>query len=94
MIKIFRILDLFVSLVLVALGVAIFFITKNWWAVALVGVAYIIWEIIVFKTYFKVRKVNREIWNFGYNCGAMEADDDEIEDDDWYDEEDEDEEGM
>lgn len=82
MIKIFRVLDLTVSLVLVALGVAIFFIAKNWWAVAPVGVAYIIWEIIVFKTYYKARKVNRKTWNAGYNCGyesALEGD----EDDDW-----------
>lgn len=73
MIKIFKILDLVVSLVLVALGVAIYFITKNWWAVAPVGAAYIVWEIIVFRTYFKASKVNSETWKEGYNIGYENA---------------------
>ena len=91
MIKIFKILDLVVSLVLVALGVAIYFITKNWWAVGAVVAAYIIWEIIVFRTYFKASKFNRETWHYGYDCGHSSLDEDEVEDEEWEDDEEEDE---
>lgn len=88
MIKIFKILDLVVSLVLVALGVAIYFITKNWWAVGAVGIAYIIWEIIVFRTFFKASKFNHNTWQYGYDCGREDPDEEE---DVWDDDEEEDE---
>jgi hypothetical protein len=94
MIKIFKILDLVVSLVLVALGVAVYFLTKNWWAVGAVGVAYIIWEIIVFKTFFKANKFNQDTWHYGYGCGRSsldEGEDDSQEDEDWEDDEEEEE---
>lgn len=90
MIKIFKILDLVVSLVLVALGVAVYFLTKNWWAVGAVVATYVVWEIIVFRTYFKVRKANRETWNYGYDCGYENATATD-EDEEWEDDEEEDE---
>lgn len=92
MIKIFKILDLVVSLVLVALGVAIYLITKNWWAVGTVVAAYIIWEIIVFRTYFKANKFNQDTWHYGYGCGCSSLDEDEkVGDEEWEDDEEEDE---
>lgn len=63
MIKFFRILDLIVSLFLVALGVAIYFITKHWWTIIVVSTTYIVWEIILFKKFFKIRKISNETCN-------------------------------
>lgn len=73
--RIFRILDLVVSLVLVALGVVIFCITKNWWAVIAISIIYIVWEIILIKTFFKLRKASNEIRNCDYES-ASETDED------------------
>ena len=94
MVKIFKILDLVVSLVLVALGTAVYFLTKNWWAVGAVIAAYVVWEIIVFRTYFKAKKFNDDTWHYGYACGHdFKEDEDDYDeedvDDDWDDEEDE-----
>lgn len=78
MIKFFRILDLIVSLVLVALGVAIYFITKKWWTIIVVSTTYIVWEIILFKKFFKIRKISNETCN--YDCeSASETDEEEEE---------------
>lgn len=93
MIKIFKILDLVVSLVLVALGVAVYFLTKNWWAVGAVVAAYVVWEIIVFRTYFKANKFNRETWHYGYGCGrsSLGEDESEVGAEEWEDDEEEEE---
>lgn len=87
MIKIFKILDLVVSLVLVALGVTIYLLTKNWIAVATVAAVYVIWEVVVFRTYFKASKANQAAYREGYNDGIESTYEDDYDEEDEYDEE-------
>ena len=75
MLRIFRIMDLVVSLLLSALAIGIYLITKNWIATGLVGIVYIAWEVTVFITYKKVLKET-------YFRLILPSEEDE-EDDDW-----------
>jgi len=57
--KIFAVMDLMVSLVFIILGVVNTYLTKNVFVSVSTFIAYVIWEVIVFYTFRKVKKFLR-----------------------------------